>query len=386
MTNDQKDILIFANSPGELAALVKPAYETLSKELPSARIILVLTPCQYASGKEVEYAQNILKIKNVISAPTAWNWIIKKQKPNMEFSLRGIVIFLGGDLLYPTIIAKRLNYPAIAYIQEHISWANRYLRFMVPDEKTYQHFAKGKNKDKVTLIGNLMADSVNASEEELKAKKESIILKYKLDPAKKIITFMPGSKKFELEFMVPFFKEVAEKILSQRPNLQIVFSISDFCELPAALKPLLTNFPVIPQAQEVSDFVITIPGTNTAQLAILEKPMLVVFPINQAEKIPLEGLAHFLTSIPFLGKRIKHFVARLIVNNKRFFALPNLKAQREIIPEIKGYLNPDQIMKSFLGIIDNKEALIRMQKDLKKSMGPFGAAQKLAIITKEILK
>lgn len=381
-----KDIILFANSPGELAALVKPACEAIQKEISQARVILVLTPCQYASGKEEDYAKNILKIENVISAPNAWNWIIKNKKPDLKFGPHGAVIFLGGDLFYPTIIARRLDYPAIAYIQEHISWTNRYSLFMVPDEKTFQRFAKGKIKDKIRWIGNLMVDSVGISEEEIKAKREKAILQYKLDPDKKIIAFMPGSKKFELEFMVPFFKEAAEKILSQRPDLQMVFSISAFCELPSHLKNILANFPIIPQAQEISDFVITIPGTNTAQLAVLGQPMLVVFPINQADQIPLEGPAHLITSIPILGKVIKHLIARLVVNKKRFFALPNIKAGREIVPEIKGCLNPGQVVKSLMKIIDNKEALLSMKKDLKKSMGPAGAAQKLAIIVKEILE
>ncbi|MFA6549475.1 MAG: hypothetical protein WCT39_06080, partial [Candidatus Margulisiibacteriota bacterium] len=63
-----RDIVLVANSPGELSALVKPVAETFAQKISDARLTLVLTPCQYTSGKELEYIKTIRGITHTISA------------------------------------------------------------------------------------------------------------------------------------------------------------------------------------------------------------------------------------------------------------------------------------------------------------------------------
>jgi len=58
MSKNTFDIVVTSNSPGELYSLVRPAIKAMHRHIPNVRIILVITPCQYASGREIEVARS----------------------------------------------------------------------------------------------------------------------------------------------------------------------------------------------------------------------------------------------------------------------------------------------------------------------------------------
>ena len=94
------DLILVANSPGELSALVKPVAETFAKKSKTVRLILVLTPCQYSSGKEVEFSRTIEGISQVITAKEYKHWLFFNRQPAITFRPRGAILFLGGDLMH----------------------------------------------------------------------------------------------------------------------------------------------------------------------------------------------------------------------------------------------------------------------------------------------
>jgi lipid-A-disaccharide synthase len=356
----RSDIILVANSPGELSALVKPMAETLSDKLKDARIILVLTPCQYTSGKEQEYINTIRGISKTISAESYKNWILRNHKPKISFSQKGVVLYLGGDLAHAMLVAKKVRYPAFAYVQERIAWTRFYKKFFVPDVKTYAKLARNKNlKQKIKIVGNLMVDSVS----QLK----------NWSPKKKIITLLPGSRTWQIKHMTPIHEKIIKHIQIEIPEAIFQLVSSPF------EKAIHIKGTKIVRFEEVfnSALAITIPGTNTARLAALGIPMISIFPLDNPDVIPLEGLAHYIGKIPYLGSKFKKTLAQTLNKKIKFFALPNIKADKEIVPEIRGIIEPAAVALKAVSLLKDTGYRQKMSDELIKTMGEPGASTKI---------
>ncbi|MBU0686820.1 MAG: hypothetical protein KKB81_03090 [Candidatus Margulisbacteria bacterium] len=400
------DVIIMTNSPGELSALARPTIEKLHAELPRARIILILTPCQYASGREIDYANTIPGISRIITPKEYKKWLFLNKKPiGIRFNPKGIVIFLGGDLFHSIFIAKRLRFKAMAYVLDRIGWKRSFTKFLVPDERTYKKFKRlGLTDKKLNIIGDLMVDSINTY-----PKKEDIIERNNLKPNKKIVTFLPGSRPLQTKNLLPFYVDIIDLLNSKTKEAQYVLSVSPFTAIDdlanyvkgkgklvteSGLSYIISNagnrvlvskalnYEVI----SISDLCVTVPGTNTAQVAALGKPMLVVFPFNKPEVLPVEGLLGLITSIPILGVQLKRMLVKIVNENTDFFALPNIKAEKEIVPEIRGVLTPSEVAESILSLLRNQRKLDQMSAALTAIMGEKGAAANLLAEVKLLIR
>ena len=354
------DLILVANSPGELSALVKPVVETLSENLKDTRIILVLTPCQYSSGKELEYIRTLPGISATIPAEDYKNWILLNQKPKIEFKQKGLVLFLGGDLAHAMLIAKKVRYPALAYLQDRIAWVKFYKKFFVTDSQSYAKLAKNDNlKQKISIIGNLMVDSVAQFP--------------KWSPEKNVITFLPGSRTWQINHMTPIYEKIMQHIKIEIPQVTFQLVNSPFEKALPIPGAKMVNF----EEAFNSELVITIPGTNTARLAALGIPMLVVFPLDNPDVIPLEGLAHYIGKIPYLGSKFKKTLADSLNKKIKFFALPNIKADKEVVPEIRGNIEPAAVALKAISLLKETNKRKEISDELKRSMGEPGASLKI---------
>ena len=70
----------------------------------------------------------------------------------------------------------------------------------------------------------------------------------------------------------------------------------------------------------------------------------------------------------------------------RFFAWPNIKAKRMIVPERIGNISPIKIAKEVLCLINNRDQLKSIRDNLNKERGDKGAAKKLASIIVNSIK
>ena len=377
------DIVLVANSPGELSALVRPVAKRI-KELSclpagtakDTRVVLVMTPCQYASGMEVDFAKKNLALDHVFSANDYKKWILGGAAP-MEFGRSGAVLFLGGDLLHASLIAKKLKYKAYAYLPgTYINWVKAYQKFFLPDHKMFDHFFKrGIPTGKLSVSGDLMVDGSPGLE------KKEAREKWQLDEKHPAIAFMPGSRKWEIDFMLPLYEKIGKRLKETVPDLRLMLIVSEFVPVDSFLKYKEHHiFDVFASFDSISaaDLVITIPGTNTAQIAAQGVPMIVVFPLDRPEVIPLEGMIHYISSIPGLKLPIKRFIAWLVNRNTKYFALPNMKADKEIVEEIRGKVEPKIVAEKIKGLLNDKEKLNAISRSLKESMGMPGAADKIA--------
>jgi lipid A disaccharide synthetase len=405
------DIVITANSPGEVAAWVKPTVKELKRVYPESRISVFLPPCVFASGSEKGVLEGFPEIDTVFDQGDYLKYIILHIKPvNFQPGKEGIVIFLGGDLFHAVLLGKRLNYPVIAYTEGVYNWGSRIQRFMVPDERTRKKLLqKGASKEKVEIIGNLMLDAVEP-EKALDEIRNHLNIKDNF-----ILTLFPGSRPDEVEYMFPFFLDTIRGLAKGRKDLEYFLNQSPFVS-DRQLEDIFNNYlfknnlsgEIIKKGDhylmkinndleiknyinlqyslmQVTDLAITVPGTNNLELAYFGIPMVVVLPLNKPEKIPLEGLLGLIGQVPLLGTFIMRSVIPGIAEKIQYVALCNTIAEKRIVPELKGVLTPVDLIIQIEELLRNRSVLKKMSQQLKEIAGTKGATGKLIKIVDQVL-
>jgi lipid-A-disaccharide synthase len=197
---------------------------------------------------------------------------------------------------------------------------------------------------------------------------------------------MPGSRPNEIKYGLPFFLAVAHELRSRRPGTPISFVLSPFNgdeEIGAALSgrqdPRMygiggtlapdgafievrgERFPIDRSGdyRTVADsrLVITIPGTKCIEAAVLGRPMLVVVPLNRADAIAVNGLAGYLHLVPLVGRPLKSMVVRAAERRFKYVTQPNIDADREIVPEMRGILHPADVAAKAASMLDEPSRL-----------------------------
>ena len=126
------------------------------------------------------------------------------------------------------------------------------------------------------------------------------------------------------------------------------------------------------------ELAITTVGANTAELAAINLPMIVVLPTQHLNLMnSWDGIFGIIGKIPIINKIISTCVKNWYLNNKQFFAWPNIKAKRLIVPERIGKIQPQEIADEAIYLLSNSNLLQDQRRNLKKERGSLGAVQKL---------
>ncbi|MFQ6066049.1 MAG: hypothetical protein ACE5K3_02075 [bacterium] len=399
-------VFVVANSPGELSGWVKPITRALKQQEATIKISVIIPPCQYASGMEKEVVNRFPDVDGV-AGPTDYLKYILLGLRWLGFRDRGkgVLVFVGGDPIHAVLLSRRLKVPALAYIQKP-RWKRFFKKFMVINEKTKKEFMEaGVTAEKVIVVGDLMADAV-----QLRMSKEEVCNYWKLDPEYSIISLMPGSRPDEVRYLTPLFLKVAELVREEFPKAQFILVLSPFASgeeltsLPS--EELEKVFPEIPKFKLVknkrwklitslnlevpvaredqyeimnaSDLAITIPGTNTAEMGVLGTPMVVTVPLNKPEAIPLDGLPGLIGRVPWFGSMIKSRIVRRYSRGLKFTALPNLRAGKEVVPELRGIIKAQDLSRKVIKLLQDPVLRNIMAGELKFIMGAKGAADRIA--------
>lgn len=410
MSHSDKDIVIVTNSPGELISWTRVVTDSLRERIPEARIVIMLVPCPYATGREEEIARNFPSVDYVFSPGEFLQCLLFSKTPgDFKFSKRGLVVFLGGDFWHAAMLSWRLKYPALAYTARSNSGWNSHFRYiMCPDERTHRGLQNlGVPEDKIKVIGNLIVEGVKPT-----CARKECFEKWGLDSNRFTVGILPGSRLYHMQDSLPVFLQVAEEIQQAEPNVQFLLGLSPFLNLEEVSKTLsdphspiggtsgkLTNsgigmkirtkggtvIPVLQSLQydlmNMADVILTIPGTNTAECAFLGRPMVVV--ASWKAKIPQGGLGFVMNSIPLIGFR-KWMYERILARIK-FTALPNMIAQRKIVPEVIVDEKAEEITKVVLELIRDEQWREKISEELKHVMGKAGAAGRMSDIIIQVL-
>lgn|SRR6056297_1191472 len=389
------NIILTTNSPGEVSAWVKPVVKKLNEKNIKINIYIFIPPCVFSSGKEAKVLLGLKGVEAVYNSKDYLKFIIFNIKPsNFKAAKKGFVLFLGGDLMHAVFLAKRLNYPVYSYTERDYGFIKSIKKFYVSDQKIYQRLLKkGADPAKLKVVGNLIIDSVQPG---LNSKQAKAKLNKKDDQI--IISLMPGSRPREFEYILPLFLNTATEIKQKKSKYRFILTKAPFInekEIKRSLRDKRINFDTVYKKEEnrlsiddfvieiyeedpysimrEADFALTIPGTNNLELAVLETPMLVILPLNKPELIPLPGLIGLLGEIPLLGKFLKRVIIPKMSRNRKYISLINLLQEKEIVPEMRGLINNQDLTAKILNLLEG-EGIKVMKKRLQNLRLEGGAA------------
>ncbi|MGD9888812.1 MAG: lipid-A-disaccharide synthase [Halothiobacillaceae bacterium] len=206
----------------------------------------------------------------------------------------------------------------------------------------------------VRYVGHPLAGRVQASNT-----REALMREFGLDPSRPVIGLLPGSRKAEVQRLLPVMLQAAARLASERPSLQFILpqasTIGD--EL---LQPLLHNAPVnITHVHGRSydvlaccDAAMVASGTATLETALMGVPMAVLYKVSP--------LTYFLLK-PLI--RIPNI------------ALVNIVAERQIVQEfVQNAAQPQSLANEIRRILDDLDYRQTMQYALAEVKTRLGAA------------
>ncbi|HAX78294.1 MAG TPA: lipid-A-disaccharide synthase [Cyanobacteria bacterium UBA11372] len=420
MNGEQFDIVILSNGPGEVTTWVRPVVQSLRQQLGEdrdrVRISVVLSPCPNATGKEDAIASSYPQVDRVQAAEHFFPFLLSgKTAENWDWRDKGVVLFLGGDQFYTVIIGKRLGYRSVVYAEWDARWHNWIDRFGVMKSEIAATAAP-KYAHKFTVVGDLMAEATSQELSQLP------ITDY---PLPELIGLLPGSKPAKLAQGVPLCLAIAQRIHAVRPQTRFVIPVAPTLDLKTLARfadpnqnPLIQQFgwgsgELIIPANSDSPFLktttglrvelftqfpaydllsqcrlcLTTVGANTAELGSLAVPMIVLLPTQQLDAMrSWDGLPGLLANLPGIGSVFAKAINSLVLRQGRLFAWPNKWANAEIVPEIVGNLQPEDIANLVIDYLEHPQKLAEMRSNLRHVRGKPGAAQKLAqIVSEELL-
>jgi lipid-A-disaccharide synthase len=415
---DLVDILILSNGPGEVTTWVRPVVKALREQLGNnrdeVRISVVLSPCPNASGKEAAIALSYPEVDRVQAADHFWQFLLwGKTVENWDWSDRGVIVFLGGDQIFPVVIGKKLGYRTVVYAEWEARWHNLIDSFGVMNPKVAAQVSP-KYADKFTVVGDLMLEA----QREINTPQSPIPNTQSL-----IIGLLPGSKTAKLTQGVPLMLSIAEYIHSKRPEIKFVIPVAPTLDLQtiasfadsqnnpfveifkfsgaslvvpeqSSQNPILQTFKglnvELHQENPAYDLLsrccicLTTVGANTAELGALGVPMLVLLPTQQLDAMrSWDGLPGLLANLPGLGSTFAKIINWLFLRRKGLLAWPNIWAEAEIVPELVGKLEAEAIGEMVLDFLAHPQKLEAIRSKLRNARGESGAAQKMAILVKE---
>lgn len=417
------DLLILSNGPGELTTWVRPVLTALQQiqeyDPSNLRISLILSPCPNASGREVEIARHFPGLDRIQAADQFFPFLVwGKTAASWDWRDRGVVLFLGGDQIYPILIGKRLGYRIVIYGEWDTRWHRWGDRYGVMTPNLIRQ-APPQYAHKFTVVGDLMADAA-LSPSPMPA---SPPISSPPSPPVPLLGFLPGSKPAKLSQGVPLTLAIAHRIHQQRPDIQFMIPVAPALDVAtlarfaqAHTNPVLPklggieatlvdtdSFPVLkiekgPEIELYTDFpayerlrqcqlCITTVGANTAELGALTVPMLVLLPTQELDAMKAwDGIPGLLANLPGVGRSIATVINRWFLRKKRLLAWPNIWAGEEIVPELVGELQPHDLTETVLAYLDCPEALEAMRDRLRRVRGQPGAARQLAQLVVEELE
>ena len=209
------------------------------------------------------------------------------------------------------------------------------------------------------FIGHPLVGEVNAVKD-----RKAFCQEQRLDPARTIVTILPGSRAGELAHHLPVLQETCARIHAKKSSQFIVAAAhpEDVALLrdgwPSGL-PIRVVQGETYNALAAADAAIVSSGTATVEAALLNVPMVVVYRVS-----PLTAtLAKPLVRTPY-------------------FSMVNLIADKQIVPElVQDDFTPNKVAEAILTLLQDPNARIAMRDalaEVRRRLGPPGAVDRAA--------
>ena len=176
-----------------------------------------------------------------------------------------------------------------------------------------------------------------------------------VNDSEQIILLMPGSRRQEINFLLPPMLEAVKFMPNKRFFLPVADGIKDLIDVKG-LNIQLVESSRRYDLMQIAEAAIATSGTVILEAALLNLPCVVLYKMN---------------SLNFL-------IGKLLVDIK-FFSLPNILADEEILPELlQNDVTPEKISYELQRVLDNRSEIVWKLQSACKKLGEHGAVARVA--------
>jgi lipid-A-disaccharide synthase len=273
-------------------------------------------------------------------------------------------------------LAKRAGVPVLYYIGPQV-WAWRRGRVRKVARRVdrlavvfpFEPALYAPRLPGVEFVGHPLLDRVRVTRS-----RADTLRVHGLDPARRTIVLLPGSRGSEIEHLLPAFLD-ATRLLTAADRYQFALALAHTvprAPVEAHIRTAGLEVPVIEgdtyNLIAAADLALVSSGTATLECALLECPMVIAYRVS----------------------RLTGALARLLVRGVRHIGMPNIVAGREVVPELlQGRATGAGIVAAARPILDDPSrhaAIVEALGDVRRRLGRGGAAGRAAAIALEILR
>ena len=305
----------------------------------------------------------LVKLRTILKTLRGLKASLGREKPDLV-----ILIDFPEFNLRLAKIAHRRGIPILYYISPQV-WAwrpnrvkliARLVRKMIVFFSFEVPLYEAAGVD-VEWVGHPLLDIVKPT-----LPKERAFQQFGLDPKRRTIALLPGSRSQEIKRHLPSLLASAHLLQKEIPDLQFIIPLAPGIPEPilsSCMKHISVPVKVVEgftyDAMNLSELLIAASGTVTLEGAILRKPMIIIYKVS----LPSYWVGRVLIRLDHIG-------------------LVNLVAEKEIAPElIQKDANPQRIADEALRILRDPILSRKMTEamgEVCQKLGEPGAAQRAA--------
>jgi lipid-A-disaccharide synthase len=195
-----------------------------------------------------------------------------------------------------------------------------------------------------------------------------------LDPARRTVLLLPGSRRAEIDNMLPVFVDAAGLLVARDPSLQIALVRAHTIAAERLTARLAEGGVPIRLVDRdpydliaAADVALVKSGTATLECALLECPMVIAYRLSP----------------------VTAFVGRLLVRGVRHIGLPNIVAGRAVVPELIQQdvtaANLAEAAWRLLADVPYRAEVVGGLREVRTRLGSGGAAERAADLAVEMM-
>jgi len=311
-----------------------------------------------------------IKLRSILEALRRLKKSLDRERPDLV-----ILIDFPDFNLRLAKIAHRRRIPILYYISPQVwAWRSKRIKLIARLVKKMVvlfpfevplYEAAGVD---VEWVGHPLLDIVKPT-----LPKEVAFQQFGLDPKRRTIGLLPGSRMHEVERLLPSLLASAHLLQKEIQDLQFIIPLAPGIPktiLSSQMKNIAVPVKVVEgftyDVMNLSELLITASGTATLEGAILGKPMIIIYKVS----FPSYWIGRALIRVDYIG-------------------LVNLVAEKEIAPElIQKDVNPQRIADEAFRILRDPILSRKMTEsmgEVRQKLGEPGAAQRAARIVISLL-
>jgi lipid-A-disaccharide synthase len=273
--------------------------------------------------------------------------------------------------------AKRAGVPVLYYIAPQV-WAWRRGRVRTIARRVdrlavvfpFEPDLYASRLPGVEFVGHPLLDRVAVT-----ANREATLRAHGLDPTKRTVLLLPGSRAKEIDYILPRLLAAADE-LGRTGDYQFPLVLAHTLsrgevEQRVRAANVGVRVPIIDGDMHnliaAADIALVASGTATLECALLQCPMVIVYRLSP----------------------VTYAVAKILVRGVRHVGMPNIVAGRQVVPELlQGQVTGPRIAAAARTILEDpsRHAQIRAELgEVRRRLGRGGAADRAAAIAVEMM-